>query len=222
MNYSSGHFKIKIAVNPLGSGGYKFCSNQPTSENGKLNKKKDNKMLKYLNVLIIMIMFTGCSYAVQPEIIQLKNDIEYDKYLGSDGSSDIKFNIDDYVGTWGDPSKYDADFTLTENLNIKMDIREGQCKILEQNNNTLLLQCSGLLAASKKGGLAKVENQYIGIKIFYYSDSKTKASKRIHITFNQNKDCAQKGSADKECWSTGSEDKNVYWMNKEYRMYKKI
>lgn len=179
-------------------------------------------MFKCLYGIILLMSMMACSYAVQPETIELQDQVAYNKYLGSSGSSDIQFDIQDYVGIWSDPSGREYYFELTKDLNLIMGWRNGKCTIAEQTNNNLLLKCSGELAGSKKGGRANVQAQYVNIKIFYYSDSTTHASKRIHITFNQNKDCAKKGSADKECWKSGSDDENIVWLNKEYKMYKKI
>jgi hypothetical protein len=179
-------------------------------------------MLKFIRLFMAVFMISSCSYAKQPDIIALKNYDEYDKFLGSSGSSDIKFNIDDYVGTWSDPMKREMDFILTKDLNLILDWRDGKCKIVEQTNNTMLLKCVGNFAGAKKGGVAYVDNQYVKVQIFYFPDSESQAGIRLNITFNQDIECARKGVVqDKDCFNKGNDDKNVSWVNKSYDMYYK-
>ena len=61
-------------------------------------------MFKCLYGIILLMSMMACSYAVQPETIELQDQVAYNKYLGSSGSSDIQFDIQDYVGIWSDPS----------------------------------------------------------------------------------------------------------------------
>jgi len=127
---------------------------------------------------------------MHPLTMPINTKEEFQKYASSRASENIKFNLEDYVGTWYDPRGRDFDFIFRSDLSLELDWRKGSCKIVEQTNNTLMLECYGDWGKNTKTG-----PQYVRLQLFYFSYTRNEARLTMQITFNQNIDCARAGSA---------------------------
>jgi hypothetical protein len=181
-----------------------------------------NKMFYLLFTVIYISIIGSQAYAFQQQNITLNNEEEYRKFRNSNNSANIKFDIEDYIGTWTDPLERDCDLIVDKDLIITMDDIIGKCKNVEQTNNILILKCSGEFGIKK--GPVNVDGQYVRLQIFYYPDSPKEASQRLNITFHFDLDCAKKGKVEKECFFDSkymNDNLGVTYINKNYDMYER-
>ena len=178
----------------------------------------------FVGLCFFVTGFFCLSYAHRhPDKILINSKEEFLKYSGISSSSGIKFSLADYVGTWVDSAaRKEEDFIFREDLSVENDYRKGKCKILEQTNNTLLLQCEGFWGKDRWGQDTLKGPQYIRLEMFYFSETEEAAKLYMNITFNQDLDCARRGLAQDfdDCFKSAVWGKpSVYTWN--FHMYYK-
>lgn len=145
--------------------------------------------MRMLLMFIYLLLNTISSTAKYPYEITLPVDTNVDSYYSASYSSNIKFNIGDYVGIWYDPSGRNCDFKLNKDLSFEMEWRKDICEIADKTNNTVLLKCNGYFNRFDK----KTSDYYVYLKIFYFpekiDDRQFKLVKHLNVVVDVDKDC---------------------------------
>ena len=128
----------------------------------------------------ISLFFYNFLFAKEPEIIKVNSRIESDKYINN---NKIQFRLDDYIGTWYNEKH---EFSINKQLFFQYDTATtGNCKIIEETNNSILLLCDVFVHNKKE------KNIYMILKLNYDFNFTTKNSADIFISMdlNKNKNC---------------------------------